>query len=320
MLDISFIVPLFNQQEYILPCLESIVNAGLSADSYEIIVWSDGSTDNSEALVSQFMEGRSTIKLVSEQNHGVSYARNQALRLAKGDYIWFVDSDDMVNSPIVKKLVNYALAGKLDMLAFNWKSLLPNGEEEPGSHQILDVPVQTGRDLFLENELTMTPWSFLYRREYLLKNKLAFSEDFKTCEAILLNQQALFLAKKVGMSSQVGYVYRPLNTSGSINPETRAINDQIRRLEEEIAWFTQQDDAEFLQMVVFRNLREINLQLAWAEVDDHFFATVKQSLKNYQVYSRFSKTSLFILLMKYVPKTMYLWQRFLNKTRRKQSK
>lgn len=320
MLDISFIVPLYNQEKYILPCLESIVNAGLSADSYEIIVWNDGSTDSSEALVLQFMENHPTIKLVSEQNHGVSYARNQALRLAKGDYIWFVDSDDMVNSPIVKKLVNYALASKLDMLVFNWKSLLPDGREESGIHPLIDAPVQRGRDLYLENVITMAPWCFLYRREFLLKSKLKFPEDFKTCEDIQMNQQALFVANRVGMSSQVGYVYRHLHVSATKGKGNMVADDQIRRLNNEIEWFSQQDAPEYLQMVVYRNLREINVWLAWAEVDDHFFAMIKLVLKSYRVHSKFSFASLFILLMKYVPKPLYLLQRFVNRTRRKLNK
>jgi len=52
--DISFIVPLYNQEKYIIPCLDSILNAGMPDDAYEIIVWNDGSTDKSEELISDY--------------------------------------------------------------------------------------------------------------------------------------------------------------------------------------------------------------------------------------------------------------------------
>ena len=316
MIDISFIVPLYNQEAYILPCLNSIVDSGLNPDQYEVIVWNDGSTDNSEALVAEFVKQRSNIRLVTNTNHGVSFSRNQALQQAVGRYVWFVDSDDLVNSGSVKDLVAYSMTANLEMLAFNWKSLLPDGRFEPGIHPITDSPVQSGRDVYVNTIITMAPWSFLYKRDFLLNNNLTFPENYKTCEDIQFNQKALFLAEKVAMSSQVGYIYRHLHSSATKGQGNTVVNDQIRRLKDELEWFSGKNDAEFLHTIVYRNLREINVWLAWADKDDRWFDLIRQILKGYTIKIKVNVPTMFVWLMKHFPKQVYLVQRWMNRLRR----
>lgn len=315
--DISFIVPLYNQEKYIIPCLDSILNAGMPDDAYEIIVWNDGSTDKSEELISDYVQSNPNILLSSQPNHGVSYSRNQALLRANGQYIWFVDSDDLVKSSEVIKLLNKALSNDLDMIAFNWESLLPDGRVEPGIHHISDTKPQSGRSVYLNNMITMAPWAFLYKRKFLLNHNLTFPENYKTCEDIQFNQKALFLAGKVELSSRVGYVYRHLHLSATKGRGNRVVEDQIRRLKDEIEWFSDKNDSSFLQTIVYRNLREINVWLAWADSKAQRFDEIKSALKGYGVKSGTGIQAVFILLMKYFPKQVFCVQRWLNKMRRK---
>ena len=99
MIFLSFIIPLYNQQDYIVPCLYSITDAGLSNEDYEVIVQNDGSTDHSEEFASGYIHNRPNFRLINNSNHGVSYSRNQALQEANGDYVRFVESDDMETVP-----------------------------------------------------------------------------------------------------------------------------------------------------------------------------------------------------------------------------
>jgi len=317
MLDISFIVPLYNQEKYIIPCLDSIINAGLPKNEYEIIVWNDGSTDKSEELILDYKQSNPSIILYTGTNHGVSYSRNQAILKAGGQYIWFVDSDDLVKSSEVRHLLVAALSNNLDMIAFNWESLLPNGRVESGIHNISDTRPQSGRLVYLNNMITMAPWAFLYKRQFLLNHNLTFPENYKTCEDIQFNQKALFLAEKVELSSRVGYVYRHLHLSATKGRGNRVVEDQIRRLKDEIEWFSDKNDSSFLQTIVYRNLREINVWLAWADSKAQRFDEIKSALKGYGVKSGTGIQAVFILLMKYFPKQVFCVQRWLNKMRRK---
>ena len=315
--NISFIVPLYNQDKFIIPCLNSIINAGMPENTFEIIVWNDGSTDKSEEMTSDYMQSKPNIILYTQPNHGVSYSRNQALLRATGKYVWFVDSDDLVKSSEVQNLLNTALAHDLDMIAFNWESLLPDGRIEPGIHKISDAEPQSGRLVYINNMITMAPWAFLYKRQFLLKYNLTFPENYKTCEDIQFNQKALFLAEKVELSSEVGYVYRHQHQSATKGRGNRVVEDQIRRMKEEIEWFSGKNDLTFLQTIVYRNLREINVWLAWADCSTQWFDEIKNVLEGYEVNNRVNFQAMFIILMKYCPKLVFYTQRWLNKIRRK---
>ena len=94
MLQISFIIPLYNQALFIEKCLMSILKSSVDEECMEIIVWNDGSTDGCEKVVEGIALKHRCVRLINSTNHGVSYARNQALQEAKGEYVWFVDSDD----------------------------------------------------------------------------------------------------------------------------------------------------------------------------------------------------------------------------------
>lgn len=103
-LKISFIVPVFNCEKYIKKCINSIINQEIS--SYEIIAINDGSTDNSLKILKKMQERCSRLKVIDQENHGVSYARNVGLNEASGDYIIFVDCDDFLEEKSLKKISN----------------------------------------------------------------------------------------------------------------------------------------------------------------------------------------------------------------------
>ncbi len=93
---ISMIVPIYNAEKWLRPCLCSLLEQDLSAEEYEIICVDDGSTDGSADIVTGFQNQYSNIKLVRKSNSGVSDARNMGLDHAGGKYIWFIDSDDLI--------------------------------------------------------------------------------------------------------------------------------------------------------------------------------------------------------------------------------
>jgi len=163
----------------------------------------------------------------------------------------------------------------------------------------------------------MPPWAFLYKRQFLLNHNLTFPENYKTCEDIQFNQKALFLAEKVGLSSRVGYVYRHLHQSATKGRGNRVVEDQIRRLKDEIDWFADKKDVIYLQTVVYRNLREINVWLAWTDNVKPWFQEIKNAVSRYKLPPNVRFTTMFIFLMKYFPKELYYLQRWVNRTRRR---
>ncbi len=107
-LRLSIIVPAYNTEKYLDDCILSLLNQDLPEDEYEIIFVNDGSTDNSVQVIEKYMENHPCIRLISQQNAGVSAARNNGIRLAKGEYIGFVDSDDYIDSDMYRNMLSLA--------------------------------------------------------------------------------------------------------------------------------------------------------------------------------------------------------------------
>ena len=91
---LTYIVPVYNTERYLLRCLNSVISQGLPEDSYEVLVVDDGSTDGSRDRVAAFTLLHPQVHLIIQENAGVSAARNRALDQSRGRYIQFVDSDD----------------------------------------------------------------------------------------------------------------------------------------------------------------------------------------------------------------------------------
>ena len=99
---ISIIVPCFNNEKYVEKCLDSINQQ--SFKDFEVIIINDGSTDNSKEIIEHFIKTKPNYHLINQKNMGVSTARNNGLKLVKGEFVCFVDADDYIESNYLKEL------------------------------------------------------------------------------------------------------------------------------------------------------------------------------------------------------------------------
>ena len=119
---LSIIVTVYNKEQYIERCLNSCLHqASVGSDFYEILVIDDGSTDNSRALIRRCIQDKGNVRLISQDNQGLSVARNNGVKEAKGEYIWFVDADDYISQEAVS-LVLEASQGTPDVIPIQAKT------------------------------------------------------------------------------------------------------------------------------------------------------------------------------------------------------
>lgn len=116
MFKVSVIVPVFDVEKYLRQCLDSIVSQSLK--DIEIICVDDGSTDGSLNILKEYESKDSRVKVICQQNNGVSSARNRGLEIAQGEYIYFADSDDYLESDSLDKLYSLSKDKDLDLLIF----------------------------------------------------------------------------------------------------------------------------------------------------------------------------------------------------------
>ena len=115
-LKISIIVPIFQSEKYLADCLSSLLQQDI--DNYEILCINDGSLDSSEDIVFRFQKETDKIHYFYQNNQGVSSARNRGIEFARGEYLMFVDSDDMIRANSLKYLYKKAKEKQCDILVF----------------------------------------------------------------------------------------------------------------------------------------------------------------------------------------------------------
>ena len=200
-MKISVIVPVYNAEKYLVECLESLVNQ--TYQNFEIILVNDGSTDNSSKICEEYKKKYKNIKYISIENHGVSYARNLGIAEASGDYIMFVDSDDIISLNLSSNLDSYSE----NIIYFN-EFLDDNANEEELIKSILGL---NGKKLALAG-----PYSKLFKRSFLIDNKIVFNEQLINGEDMIFNIECAIKNKMYKIVNCSFYRYR-INMSSVTN-------------------------------------------------------------------------------------------------------
>ena len=204
-ISFSIIIPLYNCEKYIEKCLESVLQQNYG--NYEIIVVNDGSTDSSLEIVNKYINSHQNLKVITQNNKGLSGARNTGLRNSKGDYVLFIDADDYVEqnllSEISRQISNY------DILVYGYYNDLIINDKLCDQSQIVFSDNDIDYCLNEMNILTISgllgyAWNKAYSRKYLLENNYLFEEGTSLIEDVLFN------AKVLTNTDRIAYLTVPL--------------------------------------------------------------------------------------------------------------
>ena len=218
--ELSIIVPVYNVEKYLKECLDSI-NEIRNID-YELIIINDGSPDNSQKIIEEFCKKNKRTKYYIKENGGLSSARNYGLEKAVGEYIWFVDGDDLVVASEFEKFYKKIEDKDLDIGIANYNEFFNGNKIEIKKiekFQELDkIEILSGKRYFDLSDrkglFGVTAWRSIYRREFLIKENIKFEEGL-IFEDELFSRIAINRAKKVKYYDNYIYLYRQ-NVSGSI--------------------------------------------------------------------------------------------------------
>lgn len=207
---LSIIVPVFNVERYLSECLDSLIDQDIADREYEIICVNDGATDGSGAILEQYRSRCRNLVIVEKENGGLSSARNAGLDAARGDYIWFVDSDDFVQPNILRKLYDCVAASDCDRLVFEnvyeYKDKLTEDEYAERACGKLMPNTKYGDGV---------AWSSLIRRSLIEDRHLRFHKDIPCYgEDLVFNYQLNIVPYRKACCDSLVYYYR--RRSGSI--------------------------------------------------------------------------------------------------------
>jgi glycosyltransferase involved in cell wall biosynthesis len=197
MVKLSIIIPIYNVELYIAKCLDSVLRQDIDSDEYEIICINDGSPDNSKDVAMRFAAKYSNIIFIDQENQGVSVARNRGLEIAKGDYIAFVDPDDMIYENSLKPVLERAYKDNIDVLYLNLQLYNEAGLMIQQFENCGDDTIVT--DGFSHNRRTFP--STLYKRSVI--------GDIRFVKGIIRGQDTVFNIMVHAMAQRCSYCSVP---------------------------------------------------------------------------------------------------------------
>ncbi len=211
-MKLSIVIPVYNVDQYLEQCLNSVINQDISKRDYEIIIVNDGSSDDSLTIAENYAFKYDNIKILSQSNKGLSFARNIGLDTAKGDYIWFVDSDDYIKDNCLSEIIKSLYANDLDGLRIQSYNVV-NGDVIPKYQSVLDGVVSGNECLKNRKTFRQVVWLTIYNRLFLLNNELKFHVG-QYHEDNEFSIKAYYYMKRLAFSEQFLYYHR--KTPGSI--------------------------------------------------------------------------------------------------------
>lgn len=177
-MDLSIIIPVYQVEKYIRPCIESIFRQGLEESRFEVIIINDGTKDNSIGVIQDIVSRHSNITVVDQPNQGASVARNKGISMAKGDYLMMTDPDDVLIDGCIKELLPLAQKSGADLIVADFLELSDQQIEAfSGTFKpAFATKEKTGEELFVE-DLRATEcylWRVLYKRTLITDHHITF--------------------------------------------------------------------------------------------------------------------------------------------------
>ena len=286
----SVILPVYNVENYLERCVLSVENQSFS--DYELILVDDGATDASGAMCDDLASQYNNIVVVHKENGGLSSARNAGLESAKGEYIWFVDSDDWIEPGALNHLYELTAQDKPELVKFGYyrvaeKCTPVSVAAAPGLYTGKDTQILQDLAFYHTGNIGLSAWSYLYRRKFLQHHGLQFvSERQIGSEDYLFNLEALLLAKTIRVTSGILYSYE--QRQGSLTQRYRKnLPQQYTRLytllreNYEKAGGLKQYEGKLCRFYVWHLLHGTCMTNEYLETQDHSLADGRKNVRTF---------------------------------------
>lgn len=206
---VSVIIPIYNSENTLLKCLNSVFNQTL--DDVQMVLIDDGSKDKSYDIISRYV-GQKNIISVHQKNMGVSAARNRGIDISKGEYLFFLDSDDYLEPDVLEKLWKYGKKYNLDLVSCSHTEF--NATLYNGNNSNLDTFVAMNNREIGKHFIDVFPKSAcakLFRRELIEKNKIRFPEEMRLGEDMYFSYSFILELNSMGKVADAFYRIQNVN-------------------------------------------------------------------------------------------------------------
>lgn len=234
---LSIVVPVYNTEPYLSRCLDSIV--GQSFTDFELILVDDGSTDKSPLICDSYSQGDTRVKVIHKKNEGVSVARNTGMKIAQGEYLTVVDSDDWLEKNMYQLMFQYVDEFNTDVVMcdcikdYSDKSEAYTHDIRSGFYSFEQLKKEYYPHLLMmenvEYPATISNWLIVWKRSITNDNGINYLEGVKNSEDLLFGAQIMSLAKSFYYLKGISpYHYCIRNGSSSRSNVSEKWQDYVR--------------------------------------------------------------------------------------------
>lgn len=218
----SVIVPVYNAEQYLEKCLDSVLSQ--SFKRFELILVDDGSTDNSGIICDEYAARDNRIKISHQKNKGVSSARNNGLKIVSGEKVVFIDADDYLSPDFLFNVDN----ADADFVFTSFDS---NGGKEIIKEKDNQYHIDNDNDLvnLLRDHFLLTVWAKVYAMSIIKNNNISFDESLNYGEDTLFNNAYIKHIKTASSVSYIGY-HHTINSDASLS-QSRLVKPLVDRIE-----------------------------------------------------------------------------------------
>ena len=278
---ISIIVPVYNVEEYLEECLESIRKQ--TYQDIEVILVNDGSTDGSHAICERYCQMDKRFRLINQKNQGQSVARNRGVKESLGEYIMFVDSDDVVSLGLLEQLMKYMSDG-IDIVECNRTEAIQCLNEEKKDIHVKEFDSNEALYQCFNHGVSWSPVAKLYRREIV--EKVPFLENL-IYEDFYTGIVSLKYIHKMRKINYIGYYYR-YHTSSTMNQKYSEKNLDIFKVGEKLLEEFREDNwlpyvGNMLFLVGIGHFKKYNIRVGhpyyqlYVDAINNYFEIAKKS-------------------------------------------
>ena len=312
---ISIIVPIYNTKEkYLDVCMNSLLNQ--TYDNYEILLIDDGSLDWCKKIYKKYLSNE-RIKLIEQENSGVSVARNNGIKKANGKWIMFVDSDDILEHDALEKFAQRIDQNPDTDVVIAKTNTIRNGKTTPFNGYYTSDRVIVNKDdkeevlyATITNKgkysFIQTPWAKVYNRKFLIDNNLFFNKNVKLYEDSLYLYEVYSKASKIVYMNEIvyNYVINMDSVCNSINPNivkntTDCINEFKKLLKREDILYLE-DEFNFFgfwcicKMLVYYFCNKNNKKSFWTLRKEYFKVVSSSPYKEFIKNVKYKDLSLYM--------------------------
>jgi len=292
---VSVIVPLYNAKKHIEKCIESIL--GQTYTDLEIIIINDGSTDGSGNIIEERYLSDERVIYIEQQNGGIAAARNRGIEASSGDFITFMDNDDVIKPEMHKHMVEVITETQADIAICDFNLTYDDGRKMQANYsktknEVLDMQSDGVHTYFAKCLINPRSnnyiWTRMYRADIIKKAGIRF-EKVMIGEDTLFNFKLLVHVKKITFVQQAFYSYlqhtkSSLHTTAKCFPIAKGYADYFDLLADYYAKENAEHLIEYLPVIAFTRMRSTFFYSRVAGIcDDEIMQSIIKNFANRQI-------------------------------------